>query len=206
MTEQDLVIQELRAENAKLKERLEEQSKPTEPTDMDKLTTEMMEHICDNICMHPIRVGQTQDELDDICAECKMGKFVCNILNTYNRLNEFDKTQSHDLLKKLSKYRNLEEQGLLLKLPCKVGDIVYHENKYATIHTGIQSYQITNIMISQNKKGEWTKKYRAMFLLNGKIVDSQLNFSFDEIGKTVFLTEQKAQAALEKMKAGGVNG
>ena len=53
-------------------------------TDMDKLTTEMMEHICDNICMHPIRVGQTQDELDDICAECKMGKFVCDILNTYN--------------------------------------------------------------------------------------------------------------------------
>ena len=103
---------------------------------------------------------------------------------------------------KLAEYEDLEEQGLLLKLPCKVGDVVYHENKYATIHTGIQSYQITNIMISQNKKGEWTKKYRAMFLLNGKIVDSQLNFSFDEIGKIVFFTEQEAQAELEKMKGG----
>lgn len=55
-------------------------------TDIDQITTEMMEHVCDNICMHPIRVGQTQDELDDICAECKMGKFVCDILNTHNRL------------------------------------------------------------------------------------------------------------------------
>lgn len=86
MTEQDLVIQDLKAENAKLKEQLEQQSKPTEPTDMDKLTTEMMEHICDNLCKHPIRVGQTQEELEDICAECKMGKFVCDILNTHNRL------------------------------------------------------------------------------------------------------------------------
>lgn len=85
-------------------------------------------------------------------------------------------------------YKNLEEQGLLIKLPCKVGDVVYHEKPYTSIHTGIQAYQITNIMISQNKKGEWTKKYRAMLLLNGKIIDSQINFSFDDIGKTVFKT------------------
>lgn len=62
----------------------EKEIKATEQTDMDKLTTAMMEHICDNLCMNPIRVGQTQDELEDICAECKMGKFICDILNTYN--------------------------------------------------------------------------------------------------------------------------
>ena len=94
---------------------------------------------------------------------------------------------------KLVNYKDLEEQGLLLLLPCKVGDIVYHEKPHASIHTGIQAYQITNIMISQNKKGEWTKKYRAMLLLNGKIVDSQINFSFDDIGKTVFITREEVQ-------------
>lgn len=105
-----------------------------------------------------------------------------------------------EICEKLKAYEDLEEQGLLFRLPCKVGDIVYYEHPYSSVHTGIQAYQITNIMISQNKKGEWTKKYRAMMLLNGKIIDVQLNFSFNDLGKTVFLTKEEAEAALEKMK------
>ena len=31
----------------------------------------------------------------------------------------------HDVLEKLAEYKNLEEQGLLLRLPCKVGSTVY---------------------------------------------------------------------------------
>ena len=31
----------------------------------------------------------------------------------------------HKVLQKLADYEDLEEQGLLLKLPCKVGDTVY---------------------------------------------------------------------------------
>lgn len=148
MTEQDLVIQELRAENEKLTEELEQLKTPKTAVDgdMDKLTTEMMEHICDNICMHPIRVGQTQDELDDICAECKMGEFVCDILNTHNRL----------------------------KRPCKVGDKVYQADSAGTL-------------------------FESKII---KIIYDTYGIAFDEsaIGKTVFLTEQEAQSALEKMK------
>ena len=103
------------------------------------------------------------------------------------------------IIEKLADYEDAEEQGLILRLPCKVGDTVYHESQYATVHKGVQAYQITNIMISQNKKGEWTKKYRAMMLLNGRIVDSQLNFSFDDLGKTVFLTKEEAEQALKQM-------
>lgn len=47
---------------------------------MDEITMEMMEYICDNLCRHPREV-EDQDELDDICAECEMGQFVCDILN-----------------------------------------------------------------------------------------------------------------------------
>lgn len=109
----------------------------------------------------------------------------------------------HDYIivsKKLAEYEDLEEQGMLLKIPCRIGDIVFHKDPYKSVYTGVKTYQITNIMISQNKKGEWIKKYRAMLLVNGKIVDSQLNFSFDDIGKTVFLTEPEADEALSRMK------
>jgi hypothetical protein len=115
----------------------------------------------------------------------------CNIENVC-----YDK----QLYEKLKNFEDLEEQGRLIKLPCKVGDTVYHECPYSTLLVGVQSYQITNIMISQNKKGEWTRKYRAMLLRNGKTADKQINFEFNDIGKTVFLTKEEAEKALEMEK------
>lgn len=52
-------------------------------TVMDKITTEMAEHICDNICRFPLEKNDT--ELEEICSECKIGKFICDILNEHNR-------------------------------------------------------------------------------------------------------------------------
>jgi hypothetical protein len=88
--------------------------------------------------------------------------------------------------------------------PCKVGDIVYapHWHWGTYIKDEIIPYQITNITITQNKKGEWTKKYRAMEVQNGKTIDWQLNFEFDAIGKTVFLTREQAEKALERSENG----
>lgn len=127
----------------------------------------------------------------------------CDICEEYcPHMNEDNCSCLQAVLEKLGEYEDAEEQGLLLRLPCKVGDTVYHESQYATVHKGVQAYQITNIMISQNKKGKWTKKYRAMMLLNGRIVDLQLNFSFDDLGKTVFLTKEAAEQALAEMKGG----
>lgn len=48
-----------------------------EETWMDGITTEMMEHICDNLCKYPDQLNGEQ--LEDKCAECKMGQFVCEI-------------------------------------------------------------------------------------------------------------------------------
>ena len=86
--------------------------------------------------------------------------------------------------------------------PCKVGDIVYAEGWWWRDGKDIVAYQITNITITQNKKGEWTKKYRAMRFENEKTVDIQLNFSFEEIGKTVFLTKEEAEKALKERSEG----
>ena len=81
--------------------------------------------------------------------------------------------------------------------PVKVGDTVYSWLYEWKKECGISPYQITNITITQNKKGVWTKKYRAMQLLGSKTIDWQINFSFDEIGKTVFLTREEAEAVLK---------
>jgi len=65
----------------------EELEKRVPDRDMDKITTEMMEHLCDNLCRYPEKAAD-QEVLEDICAECKMGEYVCDILNQYNKVKE----------------------------------------------------------------------------------------------------------------------
>lgn len=83
--------------------------------------------------------------------------------------------------------------------PCKVGDVVYIHD-YPFRGGGVNPYQITNLLITQNKKGVWTKKYRAMWIKDGNTVDAQFNFDFTDIGKTVFLSRVEADQALAEKK------
>lgn len=94
-------------------------------------------------------------------------------------------------------FYNVPKEQIIVP-PCKVGDIVYAEGWWWRDGDDVATYKITNIAISQNKKGEWTKKYRAMRFVNGKTIDYPLDFSFEEIGKTVFLTRGEAEKALRE--------
>ena len=50
-------------------------------------------------------------------------------------------------------------------------------------------YEVTNLTITQNKKKQWTKKIRAMRVVNGKTVDYGINLNFEDIGVKAFLQE-----------------
>lgn len=71
----------------------------TEETWMDGITTEMMEHICDDLCRHPDQLSAM--ELEDECAKCKMSRFVCDILNQYNKVNDFADSQCAKLMNQM---------------------------------------------------------------------------------------------------------
>ena len=112
-----------------------------------------------------------------------------------------DTEQSRKVLNRLCDLEDKIEQGKILELPCAVGDIVYAPHWcWTTIDRTIVPYQITYITITKNKKGEWIKKYRAMEVKNGKTIDWQLNFAFDEIGKTVFLAPKEANNKLKELE------
>ena len=150
-----------------------------EDSDMEKLTTALAEYVCDDKCFFREVCGN-QEHLDEICDECKLGKFICDICNRYNKLNTFVGSQVEILLKKNSKlekelkrYEDLEEQGLLLRLPCKVGTKVW------TIMTGM------------------TGKHPMLFRQEFEV--SML----DHWGKAVFLTKAEAEKALAEMEKQG---
>lgn len=81
---------------------------------------------------------------------------------------------------KLKEYEDLEEQGLILRLPCRVGTIVYV----------LQSDRIIKVIITRY---DCFKDGSIWFCFNhgcGK--------SIAEFGKTVFLTREEAEAKLKE--------
>lgn len=81
---------------------------------------------------------------------------------------------TRQMIDKLGAYEELEEQGLLLKLPRKVGDIVY---KIITQH---DSFDDT--------------PYKIVSAVNFRLD------MLDEIGKTVFLTQHEAEEKLRELE------
>lgn len=95
-----------------------------------------------------------------------------------------------NLATKLKEYEDLEEQGRLLKLPCKVGDTVYCiENKE------IYTCTVGKISISKNN-GVWVE-----INFPKEMPDiAAIEYNPDDIGKTLFLTKSEAEAKLKELR------
>ena len=87
-----------------------------------------------------------------------------------------------DILEKLAEYEDLEEQGLLLRLPCKVGTTVYNTTWWDDVQEKV--------------KVDGKTFYRTLH----KHKVSKSTFSLVDIydfGKTVFLTKAEAKQKLK---------
>jgi len=105
-----------------------------ETTAMDKITEEMMEHVCDKICRFPWVISD-QEEMDAICANCEMSKHVCDILNTYNGLNNFEQTQCGDLLARLGAEQEKHRWIPVAERLPEVRERVLVTGQYGDVHT-----------------------------------------------------------------------
>lgn len=103
-----------------------------------------------------------------------------------------------ELLEELKSYKEAEEQGLLVRLPCKVGNIVWnndfgHPDSYeikAFSYGYCDSYVEPGIGI-EDEIIFYYENY------SGSIAGA---FPMSELGKTVFLTREEAKKKLEEMK------
>lgn len=87
----------------------------------------------------------------------------------------------------LSKYKEAEENGLLWRLPCKVGDVLYTFSCYE-----IYSFDVASIEINE---------YEKTLLLKYNGEQEQLRFwsiraYFSDIGSKFFRTKEEAEKAL----------
>ena len=80
----------------------------SEQNSMEEITTKLAEYVCDNLCKCPENVTN-QEVLDEICSECQLGRFICDILNTYNKINDFADAQCYALLAKYAGFIRCSE-------------------------------------------------------------------------------------------------
>ena len=94
-----------------------------------------------------------------------------------------------DIIDKLAEYETVEDEGRLVVLPCKVGDVLYKPTR-----NFVSEYKVRFIEVSS---------CNCLFLHTSVVKginDSGETFKEDDIGKTVFHTKEEAEKALEEMK------
>lgn len=100
---------------------------------------------------------------------------------------------------RIKEYQQLEEQGRLLKLPCKVGDTVWDNDCGRPC-----AYTITAFSFGECEEyicEPVTTKEVVFYYTNssGSITGS---FAESEIGKSVFLNKSEAEAKLKELRGG----
>ena len=114
-------------------------------------------------------------------------------------LNLVSKMGEHECvglpITKLAKYEDAEEQGLLLRLPCKVGDKIFLD--FAGFRKDIDEFTVKDFHLDCFENGE------TILFCDYESNDSTLSGQIDvmEFGKSVFLTREEAEAKLKEMES-----
>nr|UVM82735.1 MAG: hypothetical protein [Bacteriophage sp.] len=97
------------------------------------------------------------------------------------------------ILTKLAVYEDLEEQGLLVRLPCKIGDTVYRVNAGAKQPIIPMTVSEIHFLCYKNER---TVRFDAI----DKEYMGESCYRLEDIGRIVFLTREEAAKKLEEMK------
>ena len=110
--------------------------------------------------------------------------------------------QFAEWLEELKSYKEAEEQGLLVRLPVKIGDDIYRITSKANYDLNVlNGYKVNNRVYHQ-------KVYSSVFSQSGWLVQCDKDSIYApnvicvdvEYGKTWFLTREEAEKKLEEMK------
>lgn len=188
--------------------------------DLDIDSRQLVRNLMKDMCDEDLS-GMSDEEFDEYMGEMlsvEMDSLVGLLALFYRNL-----WAMANLRETLKKYEDLEEQGRLIKLPCKVGDTVYVDNTilpiedmecYEDIDNKIPLYFPARVVSFRFAKRNWMKiAVKAKWLHEwiddetgpeSDYIECEKNFTIllSMIGKTVFLTKSEAEAKLKKLRGG----
>lgn len=102
-----------------------------------------------------------------------------------------------DAVEKFAAYEEAEEKGRLFRLPCGIGDVVYEKGyMYSSSSQNhiekIFAFRITGIQIDSQKIIFTRKRIEPAYGFG-------YNFSLEDIGKSIFLTQEEAEEKLKEI-------
>ena len=103
-----------------------------------------------------------------------------------------DCEQLAEWLEKSKEYQQLEEQDRLVKLPCKVGDVVYFVH-----HDRVISSEVLSVKYHAEAENHGVF-IRERLTIDVEGVSAEIDFG--NIGKTVFLTKAEAETKLKELR------
>ena len=83
-------------------EKLAKYEEVEENPDVEKIKRELMEYICDHVCISP-KVITDEEQMEHYCEECKVEQYIRNIHAAYNNINEFVNSRAGSMV---MMYRN----------------------------------------------------------------------------------------------------
>lgn len=125
-----------------------------------------------------------------LIRECgdKLCKDICGDIEC-----DCSKCELEKALEKLAIYEDLEEQGLLVRLPCKVGDTVYRVNAGAKQPIIPMTVSEIHFLCYKNERA-------VRFDTIGKEDMGESCYRLEDIGRIVFLTHEEAEKKLEEIQ------
>ena len=100
------------------------------------------------------------------------------------------------IAERLANREQAEEQGLLLRLPCKVGDTVYQISENFIEPCTVETIFLGNYM---DRNGNYCNMAEIYYDRDDyPYVSTEIYFT--DIGKTVFLTKAEAEAKLKELR------
>ena len=143
--------------------------------------------------MERLTIDEAINHAKEVAKEKYNEGFLCHANPDDGELNKCiecakEHEQLAEWLEELKSYKTLEEQGLLVKLPCKVGDTLF-----CIIESTIRELRVHHFDMPAFGTTDIAFRYADGFKLERFI---------GELGKTVFLTREEAEKKLEEMKNG----
>ena len=111
------------------------------------------------------------------------------------------------IIERLAEYEDLEEQGLMLRLPCKVGDTVWVITSPFNVFEGIEYNENLRDECYESFISSVTfYKNSVQYRINAKVTNHFISAYYCEqdFGKTIFLTRAEAEQKLKEMESDSV--
>ena len=136
------------------------------------------------------------------CDSCKVDRQIGNPNRWECECSRCDKPNDwkNDCIKKLAEYETAEEDGRLVVLPCKVGDTVYEIHNRYTYCTPYKERFDEASCYGCEEECDSHKEYEIIETKMCTLEIIAYNIRLGNFGKTVFLTREEAEKALEDMK------